>query len=340
MIYLRVIGIHQIRYGMHLAQNIYRHDSLLSLPKGTKIFRFEKDILFDNQLDYILIEDGEHGSLEDIRYTLGIIESVYIQNSLWDKEFGKALFEQLERRIIKNKKIQLYLNELRQMDSFSFVQSVNDSVIVGLLLQGKEKMDLLVEFVLLALIHDIGKIKMKTIISKAEKLTDDEYKELRKHPEYSYQLLKKAGIEEEYLRSVYEHHERYDGTGYPMRIGDDQIHELAQIILIADTYNALSSRRPYREAFMPYQVLQMIQEEKGKAFGESFVDFFMDTFRPYRVGTMVELNDGSEAIVVKVDPNHITLPVVKVQHESMENPLFVDLKKNQNVRITRIIQNY
>lgn len=339
---VRIVPVKEITGGMFLAQNIYRHDSLLSLPKGVNITKFEKQIIQNHQFEYILVEDTKYKKKKnDIHLTLSIIESAYKQTTLWSRSFGEEMFDGLRKRIIKNKKVQKYLNQLREIDSYSFVHCVNISIIVAVLLAIDKKVDKeLVNLAYISLLHDVGRIKIKKIFNKEGKLTTEEFNELRKHPIYSCQLLKKAGFHDVELQSVAQHHERYDGTGYPERIKKEEISDLAQLILIGDVYNGLSSFRPYREAYSTNDVVLMISEEKNKTFGERYVEFFLKKFSPYQIGTVVELNDGSVAVVKYLNPNRQLLPVVEIINENIQKPIAVNLAHQKDLHIKRIMQTY
>jgi putative nucleotidyltransferase with HDIG domain len=333
--------VDQIKYGMYLAQNIYRHDSLLSLPKGSKIYKLEKETILNNNIDYILVEEREVTHKDDLSFTLGIIEAAYKQTSLWENRFGEELFEGIYKLIIKNKRVQKYLCELRMLDSYSFTHCINVSIVVAIMLSMENKVDKdLIEFTYLALLHDIGRIKMTKLFNKEEKLTEEEFKELQKHPIYSYHLLKKANFDEDILKCVLEHHERYDGAGYPMKLKGEEISDLAQLIQIADIYNGLSSKRPHRDAFMPIEVMQYIEEQTDKAFGKKYINFFFKKFSPYRIGTTVELNDGSTGIVKHIHPFQKLLPTVEIYTEKMAQPILINLSQHRELRIVRIVQSY
>ena len=338
---MKAIPVHQVKIGQFLAQNIYRHDGLLMYPKGYKLRRMEIEYLSES-LEYILVED--HDSIykhDNIHVTLDIVRSAYQHTSLWKQEVGIALYEGLEKIIVKNKKVQKYLAELRALDNYSFVHCINVSIIVSALLMDENKVDKsLIYLAFLTLMHDIGRIKMKHIFRKEGKLTEDEFKELRKHPQYSFKLLKTAGIAETDLGFVLEHHERFDGSGYPLKLKGFEIAELAQLILIADFYNGLSSDRPYRRAFSPDQVCDMIEQEKHIAFGEKYIQFFLHKFVPYPVGIEVELSNGDTAIVKRMNEARPLFPVVEIQDARMMKPVTVNLAMETQLKIKRIITVY
>ncbi|QST03064.1 HD domain-containing protein (plasmid) [Pontibacillus sp. ALD_SL1] len=342
---MKVVPLDSISLGMRLGQNIYRNDGLLALPKGAVIHKRERDTLRFHQLEFVLIleENDRYGTKEnDLNTSLNILESAYKKCSLWDEAFGDKLYENISRKILKKKKLQKYINKLRTIDSYSYAHCINVSMVVASLLHVHYQVDEhLSDLVLLALLHDIGRIKLDNIFNKDGKLNGDEFEQLKKHPILSYNMLKGLGFSKHELKFVVETHENWDGSGYPAKLEKEEISELAQLIFIADVYNALSSYRPYRGIYAPYDIVQIIEGEKNKMFGESYIAFFLDRFMPYPVGTKVELNNGHHAVVVKVREGKKMLPLVEtVCEKTGERIELIDLSQHQGLRILRINASY
>lgn len=118
-----------------------------------------------------------------------------------------------------------------------------------------------------ALLHDIGKIGIPTeILNKPGKLTDEEYDIIKKHPEYTKTILDNISGFSIISDFAYNHHENYDGTGYPRGLKHDEIPFEAQIIQVADAYDAMTSERAYRKALSSKEALEIIKKEMGKQF--------------------------------------------------------------------------
>lgn len=133
-----------------------------------------------------------------------------------------------------------------------------------------------------ALMHDIGKMAIPdSILKKSGPLSDDEWKEMRKHPDYAYDMLKRISYLSPSLAIPYCHHEKWDGTGYPRGIKGEQIPLEARIFAIADVWDALTSDRPYRNAMSEEFVLQYIEENKGKHFDPKVVIAFLNVYDEY-----------------------------------------------------------
>lgn len=125
-----------------------------------------------------------------------------------------------------------------------------------------------------SLFHDIGKINVPTeVLNKPGRLTKEEFDYIKRHPEDGYNLMKNSCIEEvgEIIR---QHHERLDGSGYPYGLKEDEICIEAKIIAIVDTYDAMTSDRPYRKALSPIIAMDELKRLKGIHYDERIVDVF------------------------------------------------------------------
>ena len=127
------------------------------------------------------------------------------------------------------------------------------------------------------LFHDIGKIGVPdSILLKTSKLTDDEYSEIKNHPKIGAQILSNATIFEKAIPIVKHHHERYDGFGYPEKLSGENIPYLARIAAVADSFDAMTSRRTYRDS-MPLDVVKVeLEKNKGTQFDPNIADKFLD----------------------------------------------------------------
>ena len=131
-----------------------------------------------------------------------------------------------------------------------------------------------------ALFHDIGKIGIPdAILLKTDKLTDDEYSEIKNHPAIGAHILSNASIFADIIPIVKHHHERYDGKGYPARLAGEDIPYLARIVAVADTFDAMTSRRSYRQALDFDYTMNEIEKCKGTQFDPAIADVFLEILR-------------------------------------------------------------
>ena len=128
-----------------------------------------------------------------------------------------------------------------------------------------------------ALLHDIGKMGVPDyILLKPEPLTEDEWRIMRRHPEYAYQLLLPIAFLHPALDIPYCHHEKWDGTGYPRGLKEGHIPMAARIFAVADVWDALTSDRPYRPAWPEEKALAYIREQSGKHFDPRVLEVFLE----------------------------------------------------------------
>lgn len=169
------------------------------------------------------------------------------------------------------------------------------------------------QVIIASLLHDIGKSKIdKDILNKPGALNDAEYEEIKKHSSLGYEMLKDNPTIDSVVRvSVLQHHENYDGSGYPSGLSGNDIYEYARIIRICDVYDALVSKRCYKERSNPTDVLAYIDCNLGKLFDPHIAKIFLRAIAPYPVGSAVLLSNTERAIVVKNNSEHPTEPVVR-----------------------------
>ena len=127
------------------------------------------------------------------------------------------------------------------------------------------------------LFHDIGKIGIPdSILLKPGKLTVDEYSEIKNHPAIGVHILSNAEIFKDIIPIVKHHHERFDGQGYPSKLKDEDIPYLARIAAVADTFDAMTSKRTYRDSLDISIVKEEIEKNKGIQFDPQIADVFLD----------------------------------------------------------------
>jgi putative nucleotidyltransferase with HDIG domain len=133
-----------------------------------------------------------------------------------------------------------------------------------------------------SLLHDVGKIGVSdTILLKPSKLTDEEWSHMRKHPEIGYNMLKQVKFLEGAAEIVLAHHERWDGKGYPYGLHEDEIPLGARIFTVVDTFDSMTSDRPYRKALSTMEALNEILKYGGTQFDPMVVEAFLDTYEKW-----------------------------------------------------------
>jgi hypothetical protein len=131
-----------------------------------------------------------------------------------------------------------------------------------------------------AFLHDIGKIGVPvSILDKPAKLNDEEFGLIKRHPDLGAKIIEPINAFKSLTPMIAQHHERFDGKGYPSGLAGEQIHEGARILAVADVYDAISSDRPYRKGMVIERVLEIIQEESGRQFDPVMVEALLQVIR-------------------------------------------------------------
>jgi len=137
-----------------------------------------------------------------------------------------------------------------------------------------------------ASLHDVGKVGIPdSILKKQGKLSPQEYEQMKLHTTFGHELLRLAGADEVACNIALSHHERFDGTGYPHGLRGEAIPLEARIVAIGDVYDALTTRRCYKEAYEPAEAERIIRDESGRHFDPAVVDAMlsrMDQFNLIR----------------------------------------------------------
>jgi putative nucleotidyltransferase with HDIG domain len=255
------------------------------------------------------------------------------KNHKLDIEPAKELIGSISTKFFKKPHILTGMAKLKNFEEYDLAHSVNVSVLC--LALGKklgydgERMQ---HLGLGGLLHDIGKIKISNdIIHKKGALSEEEYEIVKKHPEYGYEMVEEDfRIPQQVKEIILQHHERFDGTGYPYGLKDFQISQHGQIAAIADVYDAMTSDKLYNKRKVHLDALKTIHKLSGKHFSKTFVKFFVDVIGIYPVGTLVLLDTDELGIVFEKNSLDPTLPkVIIVANKNKEKvkPYIFDLSK-------------
>jgi putative nucleotidyltransferase with HDIG domain len=222
--------------------------------------------------------------------------------------------EGLADAVTQNRTALVALTAMRNYDNYTFTHMVNVSILTmgqaqALGIEGR----LLREFGLSALMHDIGKVRTpQEILNKPDKLTDDEFVIMRRHPVEGAEILRQTP-EMPILAPVvaFEHHLRLNGSGYPA-VRRPELNLGTLLCSIADVYDAMRSQRVYQKARPTDRVLAVLREGDGTHFDRNLVRRFVQLLGIYPPGTLVKLNTGEVAVVTRVHAPDPYRPRVKV----------------------------
>ncbi|WP_075184615.1 HD-GYP domain-containing protein [Teredinibacter haidensis] len=252
----------------------------------------------------------------------------------------EGLADDINNSVLNNHNALLCLSAIREKDQYLLEHSINVGILMGVFSRflGYEQ-ELVHQLVTGALLHDIGKVRVPNhILHKPGKLTEDEWQEMKRHVVYGQEtLLKSEGISEVALSICGMHHERLDGTGYPMGLKEFEINSYGKLAAIVDVYDAITASRVYHDGKPPAEAMQLLMDLSNDHLDRDLVLQFIRCMSVYPVGSFVELSNGSAGIVISTHPLEPVQPTVKViynvRHNKHEKPSIIDLAKETDITI-------
>ncbi len=249
--------------------------------------------------------------------------------------------------LLENKDVMVQLIDVRSKDNYLFAHSVNCSVLAALVARKMRLNFKELRWIAMgALFHDLGMIAVPdNITGKPGELIDAEYEEVKKHPLLGYEIFKLTDVFDARAGAiVLQHHERYQGQGYPRGLKGTEINTLAQITGIVDVYDALTSDRPYRKAYMPHEAIDMLISWGEEYFDINILHHFLSIVAAYPIGFHVLLSNGESGLIIKNNPGFTLRPVVRVLYKDGETltplsqPYDLDLSKVLDLTIEKVLE--
>ena len=287
---MKKVRFEELKPGMILAKTIYSVDGRILVREKTEMTSTILEKLIKLGLPAAYIENSESNeppsqdlvsettrmdlvnnlSKLDVQIRSGAGGSLNLLSS-------KNSLYNLVDEIVSNQKNLLGLTDIRLHSDYTYGHSVHVSIIavkIGLEM-GYNQLKLS-ELAVGALFHDIGMTKVPwDILDKASNLTQDELKIVRTHPEAGYNMLRQnQGISTVSAHVAYQHHERFNGAGYPRGMTGEAIHEFARIVAIADVYDSMTTEKIYRRAISSKEALNVIKDKRGVDFDPRIVEIF------------------------------------------------------------------
>jgi putative nucleotidyltransferase with HDIG domain len=342
VIYMNV-NIKSLVEGMITTQDIFTKHGTLLLPKGTAL---TNDIIFTlmkfgvekiNVMDY-WIKSMDYIKFNEV-YTKSLNKAVSMFGSVKNNQSIEISgFEDIVDELLPESEskwsILLYMKRMEEKDEYTFHHSVNVSIIAmlmgGWLGYTKDEIKLLG---IASMLHDIGKTQIpNNILKKPDFLTDMEFSIIKNHPKLGLQLLKKSGIDNDSIKNVVlSHHERMNGEGYPFGLVGSYISKNAKIVSICDVYDAVTSKRDYKQKLNPLLGLDVILEGSYKGLDPYLSKIFLNNVSIAYNGCNVILSNGDLGKIIKVPVENPTKPWVII------NDNFYDLAKCSDIEIVDIL---
>ncbi|WP_051209515.1 HD-GYP domain-containing protein [Butyrivibrio sp. WCD3002] len=339
---MRYVSARDLKPGMILSSNLYDDNEKILLKSNT--------VLTQPYINRILMHDFDGAYIfekDDINTARQIVSNetrIKAINKLKKLDINACQFlaNSIVNEVQNAESLIIEQITLSSYDNYTYIHSVNVdvlSVIIGIGMGLRnEELELLSQA---ALMHDIGKCDVPIeIINKPSKLSQEELTVMKKHPEYGLiRLRDKVKQDGEDVaavvkNAVYSHHENWDGSGYPRGLEGEKIHKFARIIHVADVYDALTSKRAYKDSMNPADAIEYIMANSGTMFDREVASTFIKYVAPYPAGCRVLLSTGQQGTILENHPKQLSRPKIKLESGSV-----LDLMKKLDVTILQILNN-
>lgn len=353
---MRKIPLDYCKEGMLLGRSIIDSEGQVLLRAGVELEEVYINRLYDLGIRYIYIRDdslGETDEIEDVISEETRITTVKLVKKTFsslqsNRKINTPALRQVVNRmldeILDNSNVLLSISDISALDDSIFYHSVSVctlSIMTGITLgYGEIKLK---DLGIGALLHDIGKSKIDPEIVKHEgDLTEEESTILTSHPELGFSIIR-GHVDLSLLSAhvAYQHHERWDGKGYPRQLAGTAIHEYARIVAAANIYDELMADRPNRPPYEVSQAINLIRRMSEIYFDPRVVTAMISNIAVYPAGTIIQLNTGDIGIVTHVNSESPHRPIVRIVVDSslrrVRNPHEIDLAKMTTIIPVRSI---
>lgn len=357
---MKAITTQTLRPGQTLAKPVMNHNGIVMLREGTHLTDHYIERLRRMGIHNIYVEEDapgpapgkEHAELnpEGQPHPPSITDSRLVaEQALTDLINNPLARQHLSAPKLEDRFLEQYRDIIVKLSEQSFVKerlammhlkapflldhAINVATLSAIIgFANKYTGKQMYELTLAAMLYDIGMLSLsENLLTKRGKLSAEDRERIQQHTIAGYQMLaNRPGIPESAALAALQHHERYNGSGYPYGSRHTDIHQFAEIIAIADTYDALVSERYHRHSYARGDAIEFLLGSGDHLFNLSLVKLFVKHISIYPIGSLVKLNSGQAGIITSIDPSFVQRPVVKITQESdgshVQRPYEIDLK--------------
>lgn len=330
---MRYVSLKDVKSGMVLAQELLDPNGRILAEENSKITQYAIEKLIKTGYDGLYIQDDLSAGIQiegPLRASLWTVAMDCVRRR--DINGCKKTSDEIVESLWGKKEVSLDLTDFRTNDNYIYAHSVNVAILCCLVGMGfgfgLEEMR---NLVFAALIHDLGKLDIPTLIrNKAGRLSREEFQIMKSHAVLSYELIKdRVDISAHVKKAVRSHHENVDGSGYPDGIMGDEQSIYTKILHVADVYDALISRSPYKKPYSPQEATEYLMGGCGILFDQEVVMTLLKYVPMYPKGTDVILSDGRKGIIKENTGVHNLRPVVRLYDGST-----IDLSEPEHYNMT------
>jgi len=304
-------------------------------------------VYIDDQLG---VEDSaplvRQETISDVTRVLKQSYQQFIKSGKTDLKLVKCQIDNIIDDMADNNNLLVGMADLKSHDDYTYQHCVNVCVLAIMLgLSNGYNRSQLQDLGVGAIMHDIGKVLIPLeILNKPDALNDEEYSIIKRHPIDGFRMISNSSdISPVSARATLQHHERLDGTGYPIGVHGEDIHEYGLIVATADVFDALVSDRPYRPACNNHEAMNIVEQGKGSHLSPQFVDILSQHINPLPPGTVVTLSTGDVGIVSQENLKEFRKPQVRLlfnpQNQVYDTEYLVDLATFNSINISKIYSN-
>lgn len=263
-------------------------------------------------------------------------------NGQIDEQEAKTAANEIAGEIARDPQVLLQIAVLKAIDNYTFGHAIHVAIYATMLARvlGFSE-DEMKQICLAGLLHDIGKVDTPVeILNKPDRLNPDEYNIIKNHVLYSFKRVRGfKDVNRNILAAIAQHHEKIDGSGYMQKLKGKEIHKWGRIMAIADVYDAVTSKRAYKEAYLPHEGAEILMGSVGH-LDYDLLKLFLKYISIYPVGCDVILSTGETGTVVASNPDLPTRPFVQIKTNNTlhANANVLDLSRNLTTFITGIIK--
>lgn len=337
------LKVSSLKPGIKLGKDIYTSDNQLLLPKGTIISEEQlKNFVRRNIREVFIMESSPRLKPQKNFDDVYIKSLDAVRAFMFEAKLGKPLevseigdtVDMLLEQVFDAGDLFKQMRIMKAKDDYLFTHSVNVSllcILIGRWLKCDAKA--IRNLGTAGLLHDIGKVFIPNeILNKPDKLTDQEFEEIKKHTLLGYNLVSQSeAINFDIANAVLMHHERLDGSGYPAGFKGMQLGFCASVVAVADVYDAITSSRIYSSKRSPYMAAEILWSESFGKLDPRISKVFYDRIASFYIGNEVLLSNNQKGVVVYINPTQPTRPIVMV------DDVFYDLSKDRNITIMEVV---
>jgi len=345
-----VLPINKVKPGMKTAEVIFNNMGNIMLWDGVPLDSVTIERLKNIGIQEITVLIDEPRETEpDRNYDSPEIfassyerDAEYTRNMLLAISSGMALDVNTANEIVdsvlekseSHRNIIDSITKVRSIDEYTYYHSLNVSMLCMMIGQWLRLDEYHVRNLTQAgLLHDIGKVRIPAgILNKPGKLTEEEFEEMKRHSEYGYNMVKNIDdISPEVAKAILTHHEKEDGSGYPFGLTGDKLNLYSKVVTVADIFDAMTANRIYKSKDTPFKVFELMQHGSFGILDPVVLDVFLTNVTSYYIGAKVMLNTGETGVVVFMNKQNYSRPVVQVGDR------YIDTSVSKFVRIKEFI---